>query len=683
VFNARENQSSNNHIVIAYSFETPIVKSVDIYGSIYDEVTIDGTSLSGNPGEPSLPAKGAYILLPQGKKVNEIVVTYDEVVSLGSGFNIRPVAERFPISDNNNKPMFVPDENIYFSTDIFPGELYTEVGTYNFRGYNILILKLNPVQYIPSCGELFYYPNLIVNVETENDAEYNSVYRGLEKDREEVMKKVDNPDVVDMYTSEPEFLPLDIQYHYDLVIITTEALKEYYVPLADAHNASGTITLIKTVEDIVNDPDYWVAGKWGDANPSNPFIKTPVTSGLSLFNDTQAKIRNFIRDAYANFGVDYVLLGGDADDNDGDINIVPVRELKYPRLYFEKIPSDLYYACIYGSFNSDCDKNFGEPNDGENGGDVNLFAEVYVGRACTDNAIEVQNFVSKTIAYMNSDSNDSYLKKVLLVGEFLGFGFGGLYMEELVNCSNKHGYKTIGFPTSEFDIDKMYGLWSPLTLIHKINNNVHIINHVGHSNQYINMKIRVPYFSLGVSPLYPKVNMIKNDKFCFIYSQGCMAGYFSFHRECIAEYFTIKTAHGAFAGIWNSRNGVGTDLTTNAPSQHYNREFWDAVFGENITVISKANQDSKEDNLWRINEDLMRYVYYELNLFGDPAVQFKYSGSSLFNSNSQTNQQQNIQQQNQQSDTQLSQNSSSNQPNEQLGGIAQQSATSSLQTNKI
>jgi len=235
------------------------------------------------------------------------------------------------------------------------------------------------------------------------------------------------------------------------------------------------------------------------------------------------------------------------------------------------------------------------------------------------------------------------LKKILLVGEFLGFGFGSLYMEELVNCSNKHGYKTIGFSPSKFDIDKMYGLWSPWILVRKINNDIHIINHVGHSNQYVNMKIRVPYFSLGVPLFFPKVNMIKNDKFCFIYSQGCKSGDFSYYKECIAEYFTVKTAHGSFAGIWNSGNGVGTDLTTNAPSQHYNREFWDAVFGENITVISKANQDSKEDNLWRINEDFMRYVYYELNLLGDPALQFKYSDSNLSNNQSKSNTQSNPQ----------------------------------------
>jgi hypothetical protein len=38
--------------------------------------------------------------------------------------------------------------------------------------------------------------------------------------------------------------------------------------------------------------------------------------------------------------------------------------------------------------------------------------------------------------------------------------------------------------------------------------------------------------------------------------------------------------------------------------------------------LACANQDSKEDNLYRINEECMRWCYYEINLFGDPTVSF-------------------------------------------------------------
>ncbi|MFC1476143.1 hypothetical protein ACFLQW_03985 [Candidatus Zixiibacteriota bacterium] len=39
--------------------------------------------------------------------------------------------------------------------------------------------------------------------------------------------------------------------------------------------------------------------------------------------------------------------------------------------------------------------------------------------------------------------------------------------------------------------------------------------------------------------------------------------------------------------------------------------------------MGRANQDSKEDNLYRIDEPAMRWSYYQLNLFGDPTVALK------------------------------------------------------------
>jgi len=98
--------------------------------------------------------------------------------------------------------------------------------------------------------------------------------------------------------------------------------------------------------------------------------------------------------------------------------------------------------------------------------------------------------------------------------------------------------------------------------------------------------------------------------------------------DCFAEFLTVKTSHGAFAVIMNAREGWGAYGSTDGPSQRFNREFFDAVFNEGVrnpekTCLGVANQDSKEDNLWRINEPYMRWCYYELNLLGDPQISLK------------------------------------------------------------
>jgi hypothetical protein len=177
-------------------------------------------------------------------------------------------------------------------------------------------------------------------------------------------------------------------------------------------------------------------------------------------------------------------------------------------------------------------------------------------------------------------------------------------------------------PLGEYTFDRLYDHnwsgfdqnfpwttgWPTAEIISRINNGVRFIDHLGHSSTTYNMRM-VPSDIQGLS----------NTVLPFVYSQGCYAGAFD-EGDCMAEYFTVKTTHAAFAAIMCARYGWGTPGSTNGPSQYFNRFFWDAVFGENITSIGKANQDSKEENLKRIYGDCMRWCYYEMNLFGDPTL---------------------------------------------------------------
>ena len=252
---------------------------------------------------------------------------------------------------------------------------------------------------------------------------------------------------------------------------------------------------------------------------------------------------------------------------------------------------------------------------------------MYVGRACADTMSDVNNFVTKSVAYLNRNPDDGYLKKVCLAAEYLGdYGiasYGGTYMDELINGSTDDGYSTVGFPTNNYTITKLYDspsyYWDPTELMAIINSGVHIINHLGHAYYDYNMKM---YIS--------DVDTLTDDKTCFIYSQGCMSGGFDNPDgyDCIAEEFTVKTSHAAFAGVWNARYGFFWSYSTDGDSQRLNRQLWDAVFGEGIQQIGKANHDSKEDNIPIIGRSCIRWCYYETNLFGDPALCFNESGAA-------------------------------------------------------
>jgi len=581
-------------IVFNFYFSKPKLEKIRIEDNEYIRINMPSISNGGNPGQPYLPIKPVYVLLPYKTELANIEVITEKEKWVGKGL-VLPTPEPHIIGEEPKLPYL--NETIYNSIEPFPKSTYEKVGIYWFRGYQILIVNLYPVKYIPKLKEIYFYEKITLKVYTEKTNEVNELYRGLKKDRDEVIKKVNNPNEVFTYPIK------DDRPYYEFVIITTE---EYNVSgtntfryLANYRTSHGIPTIVVTVEDIKSNPNYW-------------------NTSYAIFNDTQAQIRNFIRHAYLNWGTEYVLLGG--DDDDSGSTVVPARDLYVTAGgYTTYMPSDLYYACLDGSYNSDMDGRWGEPTDGPNGNDVDLFAEVYVGRACIDSIDEMKNFVSKTIAYQ--ETQHEYIFNVLLVGEYLGFGgvaeWGGNYKDEFVNYSDANGYFTIGFPSDVYNISKLYDRdwegnnWPKSELINRINNNeVHIINHIGHASETYNMKL---YNS--------DVDGLTNTEYLFAYSQGCDAGAFDYN-DCIAEHWTV-TAHGAFGGVWNARYGWGAGYSTDGPSQRYDREFWDAVYGENYYQVGKANHDSKEDNAYRINEACMRWCYYETNLFGDPTVKIR------------------------------------------------------------
>jgi hypothetical protein len=567
-----------------YFFTTPSLETVDIAGIVYDRVTLEDCYPAGSAGAPKIPSKGVFLLLPPESKVSGIEITTGEKVILGSGFNVEPTSQAIPLSQTENIPIPTPNEAIYNSNAEYPGELFTQVGVQSFRGYQILVLLLHPIQYNPVTGELFYYTSLDVSVQTIDDGIQSALYRGLIQDKNDVQQKVDNPEMTLSYSQKYPSSPASFE-SYDLLIITTDALKTGFEPLQEAHDATGVATVIKTLTDI---------------------------GGSDL-----ESIRNYIRDAYTTWGVEYVLIGG--DDNIVAAPILWVSGMDENVTYYEDtMPADLYYACLDGPYNYDNDGYWGEPHDGTDGGDVDLVAEVYVGRACVGSTAEVTSFVTKTVAYINRDVNDPYLKKINLAAEYLGdYGidsYGGTYMDQLVNGSSDDGYTTIGISSDDYVISKLYDSptysWSPSEIISVINNGIHVINHLGHASYEYDLKLDTYDVDGLTNP---------SNRTCFIYSQGCMAGGFD-SGDCIAEHFTVKTTHAAFAVIMNARYGFFWSYSTDGDSQRLHRQFWDAVFGEMIPEIGRASHDSKEDNLPIIGRSCIRWCYYETNLFGDPAL---------------------------------------------------------------
>jgi len=591
--------------VLSFSFPSPMISDVIINSTTYHQVTIDGLPTIGDAGFPVLPVKPVNILLPQRGEVVSIDVSYDGMVSLGDGFDVELGPECAVLEGGEQNA-----SNVSFDPTVpYPTELFNTIGMQHFRGYAILSVNLFPVQYIGETGEILFYEEMTLTITTTETGSANPFFRGLPEDELLLKQKVDDYSYLDTYSTYPPSISqpvtlVDPSETYDYVIVTNNALKNsMFQDLMNYKNERGIRTTIVTVEDIFACDEYDWGGFYGDKH--------------WFFDEDQCKIRNFIKDAYLNWKIEYVLLGGDDD-------VIEHRGL-YGNVIEaggepdDDIPADLYFACLDGNFNNVKDTKWGWIGD-----KTDLIAEVHVGRASVSNAVEVENFVTKTLTYI--ETADFYLEDVLMAGENLNENtWGSYYMDELIDGSDNYGYSTVGIPSDKYTIDTLYdrdGSWPKSEIINKINNNIHLINHLGHAGQDYNMKMS-----------NSDVDALTNDKPCFIYSQGCYSGAFDNYWDCVAEHFTVKTIHGAFAGIWNSRYGIFANSSTNGPNQWYHRKFLDAIYGESqddfkMREIGRAHTYSREENIYRMDYTSLwgratRWCYYTITLFGDPQLAIK------------------------------------------------------------
>lgn len=556
-----------------YFFPQPTVEIVN--GQTV--VIMEGTHTWGDVGEPLLPHAPVQLLLPPGEEAISISVEFADALILGDGYRISPRQQPVPISFGPPSNPTPPNEVIYSVDDPFPKNRAGNLHTQFLCGHGIAYAVLYPVSYQPVSGTIAYYPWIKITIESAPSLKalqsHDLMLKRTHSVQERIAKIVQNPESISIYGPQT---PTDPE-GWDMLLITAEDFIDDYQEYIDYKNRSGILTTVVTVEDI--------------------YTSYPG-------NDVQEMIRNCIIEYYTDYDISYVFLCGDND-------YIASRGLWCQS---DNIPADVYYAGLDGNWNNDGDDRFGEP------GEADLLAEVFVGRSCADNEWEIQHVVNKNLLYQTQPVVDE-IETALMVGENLDWAIWAWeYKEEVRLGSSSWGYSTAGIPAT-ISVDTLYERpgysWSAYyDLLPRLNLGPNLVNHLGHANEYYVMK-----FGLSMINDYNFTNDGVNHNFFIGYSQGCYPGAFeNNYPDCILEEFTT-IAHGAVAFVGNSRYGWGDYYTTNGPSQYFDRQFFDAIYGEDVTVIAKTNQDSKEDNIWAIQGDnLIRWCYYELNLFGDPTL---------------------------------------------------------------
>ena len=651
---AEEIQST---ISINVNFQRPHLSDVVLENRTFTQILLPDCISQAMPGDPALPVYSSQILIPNGKEVIDISVSYRNSINIDCDIANKPIVpqqEMVPFSSNNRGRPFAMNKTAYNKFTPVNNKLYRDGGTGFCRGFEILTVYLYPVIYRPKTGELSYIPQMKISVELKGD-EHSKLGAGLEKrndflrcsdnDKRAIKDMVINPESISTYEppvagrlggdapldggGEPGGTdsPLDggespLDYSgglcdpadsYNYVIISNNALKYTtgytynWSDLIDHRQSySGLSGTIVTVEEIDACVEYW--------------------NDTALFNDSQAHIREFCKDAYEDWGTEYILLGGDWDAT-ASHQIVPYRLFtdRYETETFNTMACDMYYSHLDGDWYYS--GSGGMWGGGKTSGVNDPYGELYIGRITAYDASMVSNAINKIINYDTNESlSDAWLSTCSFWGGDLGWSATSKqYMEELRLGTDTYRIFT-GFeewnaahPNDEIDTsERLYHADIGATYKQYFHNSVEddnasIINHLDHSSYNTPFGLTSWQFKYNTKPF-------------FGYSQGCLAGRFHSGYAGCEQMMCRHPERHAFALVLNTGYGYGSTSSTNGASQYVNAYFWDYFFG---------NQSDNLDN-WQLGKAMLYarnkiagvvnshshawcYAWYSTHLFGDPA----------------------------------------------------------------
>lgn len=556
----------------------------------FDLVTLDGADLTGEIGAPQLPIDLVRLALPQGTEVERVEAQVSASIMLPGTYRILPAQPPEILglagTQHDPAPFVEPADEIYGSRARFPALVAENLGTGFAGGYGVANLLVYPLAYVPATGRLYlcteidleihYGPasRLPLEVTRRTETARRTYRTGVER----LVANVVDPTECDPVISEvPETTgPGEIDV-YDYVIITGPSYVSAFQPLADWKTKSGTPARIVTTD--------WIYANY---------------QGV----DQQEQIRTFIIDAYQNWSTVWVLLGGDT-------NVVPARIAFamdcqagfYPDE--NDLQCDLYYGDLDGDWNANSNQVYGEVDD-----EVDLYPDVYVGRASAGTVSEAEAWVNKILTY-EMDPPTDYELNMLFAAEVL---WSSPYTDGGVS---KDLIDELYVPSNFDPITKLYqrdGNESPSSVMAALNEGQNVTNHSGHANYSV---MSVGSGMLDRGDMDALVNHPRNG---ILYSIGCWPAAFDY--DCIAEHFITNPNGGGVAFIGNARYGWGSPGNPEyGYSDRFDQQFYATLFREGIYHIGATLAYAKAYYVPRSHDaNVYRWHQYQVNLLGEPQM---------------------------------------------------------------
>ena len=357
---------------------------------------------------------------------------------------------------------------------------------------------------------------------------------------------------------------------------------QLYIPVILKNNA---IDLL-----IIAPDDFYSALEPLEKHKNDMSVKTKLVTLSEVYEqgywgrDKPEKIKYYIKEAYDNWEIKYVLLVGGMIGQSREWYL-PIRRIELNCDWEESIISDLYFADIYDSegnfstWDSDNDNNYAEWNEGEQPEDefISLIPEVAIGRLPCRNKMEVKIMVKKIIDYeTNTKGKEWFNEMVVFAGDTypeyknpLWVGYEGEYYGDLAI-----DYMSDFNPTRKYTSDETLTHWKDI--VKEFSKGYGIVYFVGHgcplswSNHLPNSSKRIESFTIYHIPL---IRNKEKQPVCVL--SGCHN--LQFDVNIFNIFDAEKRYHAEYApesmGWWLTRkiNG-GSIATLGATALGYTKE---------------------------------------------------------------------------------------------------------------
>jgi hypothetical protein len=601
----KQASSTAKNIAVSVPFSSqPTFVATD--GFLNVEMSGTTTKLQVN-NQPVLPIYVKTYEIPFGSTNIQVSCTPSDIGSTEISAPIAPA--RIAPLDQTQQTAYVTDESVYGSAALYPDSWYSsELGAgRNDKGVEVTFVKVicYPVRYSPLNNEVTYAGSFAVSISYD----------------------------------EPTTPAKTFDTHYDMVIIAPEKFHAKLQPLIDEKNASGIITTFKSMEDIRNEFTGY---------------------------DQPEQVKYFIKYAYDNWNITYVLLVGGLKNHiyakDKDTASagwkawwVPVRYVNIPQDADTGCLSDLYYGCLYnetGAFDS-WDSNgdgvyaaWGAP--GALKDNFDMYPEVYVSRLPVANTVEVTHMVKKIITYESTGPAEKpwYTTFVGVGGRTFGYYEGqpdGEYLCELAYNETKLALPDLTL-TKVFTTNRDTGGLVPdkKDIAKAFNQGAGFVDFEGHGGpsrwdtNWYDVDERT-----GIN-IGNFMRILNGDKQPIVIVGGCHDGMYNITAlvamldingtthfgygypvyECFSWGLVIKPVGGAIASTGCTGYGFGSGTNPDTLSGELEMNFFYEI-GNGSTNLAQAHSRAIQKFITEEPIDrLAAFCITNWALFGDPSLRF-------------------------------------------------------------